>query len=867
MAKTLIIVESPAKTKTLKNFLGSDYVVEASMGHVRDLPKSKIGVDTENDFAPTYQPIADRKDVLKKLAAAAKSADHVLLASDPDREGEAIAWHLAEALGLKNARRIQFNEITRQAVQQALREPRDVNMERVNAQQARRVLDRLIGYNLSPVLSSKIQKGLSAGRVQSVAVRLICEREREIQAFVPEEYWSLTALLTPQPPEPRFVFAAKLHSRGGTRVEPKSEDDIAGILNDIDRAEYRVHDVKKREQKRNAAAPFITSTLQQEAARKLGFGNRRTMSVAQGLYEGVELGSLGSVGLITYMRTDSVRVAAEAQAEALQYIHEKYDATLTAKQAGYSYAPNAPRQFKTKGAAQDAHEAIRPTSVYRDPETVGAYLNSDQMRLYRIIWQRFVASQMMPAVMDVTTADIAARGPKTTGDPYIFRATGSIVKFDGFMRVYTEGKDTEEVSDDEQPPLPPLAKDQPLDLDKLEPRQHFTEPPPRFTEATIVKALEEQGVGRPSTYASIISTIRDRGYVELESKRFTPTELGFKVNDQLVKHFPSVVDVKFTADMETKLDDVEEGKADWVSLLRDFYGPFALTVKNAKAEMENIKPPPVESPYHCPFTGKVMLLRQSRYGAFLGCSGYPKCKRILKVNAENAPVDGENFACGLPEKDGGPSAEENAKMSGYAGVSGEPAAPVNPADLPNATQYVCPEDRGRMLTRQSRFGPFLGCSEYPKCRTTLKIDAAGTPLEGQTFACTYSEARAGKGGKKPGGRTTGAAKKPAASARKSATAKSVTTAKTTPVKKTTALKITASGADGPAKTTASGTAVKKAPVRKTAAAVPAKKAATKANGTNGATANGAEKTAAKGSAGVTKAAASRRASSAAVTEE
>jgi len=734
MAKALIIVESPAKTKTLKNFLGSEYQVEASMGHVRDLPEKKLGVDIEHDFAPTYVPLKDRADVLKRLETAAKNASVVYLASDPDREGEAIAWHLAEALKLTNPRRIQFNEITRQAVQQAIQQPRTLDMDRVNAQQARRVLDRLVGYKLSPVLWKKIQKGLSAGRVQSVAVRIICEREREILAFVPEEYWSLTATLTPQPPEKRFLFAARLHSRGGQRLEPKTQEEINGILADLEGAAYRVAEVKKREQKRHPAPPFITSTLQQEAARKLGFGNRRTMSVAQDLYEGIELGSQGSVGLITYMRTDSVRVAAEAQTEARQYISEKY---------GADYIPPAARQFKTKSAAQDAHEAIRPTSAYRDPESIASYLNSDQLRLYRLIWQRFVASQMNSAIMDVTTADIAASGP---GAPCIFRATGSVTKFDGFMRVYTEGKDTNEVADDEQPPLPPLSKEQPLDLVKLEPRQHFTEPPPRYTEATIVKALEEQGIGRPSTYAATIQVIRDREYVTLEDKKFYPTELGYKVNDQLVKHFPSVMDVKFTADMETKLDEVEEGHVNWVHLLHDFYDPFEKQLATATVEMENLKPQPVETEYHCPDTGRVMLLRQGRYGPFLGCSGYPECKRILNLNPDGTPVEGPNFRCGL--------------------LPPEPKAPKDPTTLPNATQYVCPEGKGVMLQRMGRRGPFLGCSSYPKCRTLLNINPDGTLKEGQEFVCTYSEENVTKTGAKR--KTTGAAKTTRATGSKAA---------------------------------------------------------------------------------------------------
>lgn len=731
MAKSLIIVESPAKTKTLKNFLGDDYIVEASMGHVRDLPERQLGVDVDNDFAPTYKPIAARKDVLKRLTAAAKGVKTVYLASDPDREGEAIAWHLAEALKLVNPVRIQFNEITKSAVQQALANPRTVDVDRVDAQQARRVLDRLVGYKLSPVLWSKIQKGLSAGRVQSVAVRLICERERAVLAFVPEEYWSLTALLTPVSPEKRFEFPSKLHSRGGERVEPKSEVDINQILSDLEGANYSIHEVKKREQKRNAAAPFITSTLQQEASRKLGFSNRRTMSVAQALYEGIELGSEGSVGLITYMRTDSVRISAEAQADTRKFITEKY---------GSPYLPNAPKQFKTKGSAQDAHEAIRPTYVRHEPDTIARFLDKDELKLYRLIWQRYVASQMNPAVMDVTTADIAAirENQPTSEAPYLFRSTGSTVKFDGFMRVYMEGKDTEEVADDEQPPLPPLSKDQPLDLVNLLPKQHFTEPLPRYTEATIVKALEEQGIGRPSTYANIISTIRDRNYVDLLEKRFYPTELGFKVTDQLVKHFPTVMDIKFTADMETKLDEVEEGKENWVDLLRNFYDPFAKSVEAAKVEMENLKPAPVETEYKCPSTGKVMYLRQSRFGPFLGCSGFPDCRRILKLNPNGSPAEGLNFSCGLDAPVAGTAQSDGGAPAGIPSV-------VDPSSLPNATEYVCPSGHGGvMMLRSSRFGPFLGCSNYPKCRTMLKVGADGKLQDGQAeiFKCTWSEENA-----------------------------------------------------------------------------------------------------------------------------
>ncbi len=747
MAKALIIVESPTKIKTFKNLLGSDYLVDASVGHIRDLPEKKLGVDIDHDFLPTYEVDKKKADLLRRLSAQASEVGVVYLASDNDREGEAIAWHLDETLKLRNSRRIVYNELSKQAIEHAIANPRSIDMDLVNAQQARRVLDRLVGYKLSPVLWKKIQKGLSAGRVQSVVLRLICDREREILAFVPEEYWSLTATLTPQPPKPRFPFDAKLHSRARKKLDPKTQADIDSILADLVGADFTVAEVKQKEQKRNPAPPFTTSTVQQEASRKLGFSNRRTMSVAQDLYEGIDLGEQGSVGLITYMRTDSVRVGAEPQAEARQFIATKY---------GADYVPDTPRTYKTKSSAQDAHEAIRPTSAMREPDQVARFLGSDQLRLYRLIWQRFVASQMNSAVMDVTTADIDAVGEpmRSAGGeravPYTFRSTGSVMKFDGFMRVYTEGKDTEEISDDEQPPLPPLARGQGLDLIKLDPRQHFTEPPPRYTEATIVKKMEDVDIGRPSTWASFIQVIRERKYVELREKRFYPTELGFTVSDQLVKHFPSIMDVQFTADMDHKLDDVAQGTVDWTSLLRAFYDPFELQIEAAKTEMENLKPQPVETEICCPDTGKPMLLRTGRYGPFLGCSGFPECKKILKLDADGTPIEGVNFTCGL--------LPQGAK------------APVDPASLPNATDHVCPNGVGRMLVRASRYGPFLGCSEYPKCRSTLKITTGGELLPDQEFACTYKEPAKGSG-RKSGAAARTVTRKPAATAAKAAPAK------------------------------------------------------------------------------------------------
>lgn len=612
MGKPLIIVESPAKTKTLKNFLGSGYRVEASMGHIRDLPKSKLGVDIDNDFTPEYRAIPDRREVLKKLKEAAKDAPDVYLASDPDREGEAIAWHLQEALQLDSPKRIEFNEITRSAVAHALDQPRQVDMRRVNAQQARRVLDRLVGYQLSPLLWRKVKRNLSAGRVQSVAVRLICDREREIQAFVPVEYWSIFAKLSPV--EELFPFEAKLHQKNGDKIELGNEEQANTVLSDLKDAHYIVNKVTRKEQKRNAAAPFTTSTLQQEASRKLGFSSKRTMMIAQQLYEGISLGEEGSVGLITYMRTDSTRISGEALAEARQYIGDTY---------GKEYLPASPRQFKRKNA-QDAHEAIRPTSAMRHPDIIAQFLERDQLRLYRLIWQRFIASQMAPAVYDVVSVDIAANA-------YIFRATGSTIKFAGFTAVYTEGKDDAKVADEDKPPLPKLDEGELLRLLELCPNQHFTEPPPRYNEATLVRALEENGIGRPSTYASIISTIQDRRYVVLEQKRFHPTELGFAVTDLLIKHFPDIMSVKFTASVEDKLDDVEEGEMEWIKLLRDFYGPFEETLEHAKEHMERVKLTPKESDQVCPKCGKIMLIRESRFGEFLGCSGYPECKTTMPI--------------------------------------------------------------------------------------------------------------------------------------------------------------------------------------------------------------------------------------------
>ncbi|MCC6444562.1 MAG: type I DNA topoisomerase [Armatimonadetes bacterium] len=703
MSKSLIIVESPAKTKTLKRFLGRDFQVLASMGHVRDLPKSKLGVDIENDFTPSYTNIRERLQTLKELKKAVEGAKQVYLASDPDREGEAIAWHLSQALKLEHPLRIEFNEITESAVRSALARPRQIDLPRVNAQQARRVLDRLVGYKLSPLLWKKVQRNLSAGRVQSVAVRLICEREREIQAFAPVEYWSLTARLTPQTSV--SPFEARLIERRGEKIELHNQAEAEAVIHALKEASYAVRKIRQRQQKRNAAPPFITSTLQQEAARKLGFSARRTMSLAQQLYEGVELGADGHIGLITYMRTDSVRVASEAQAEAREFIQETY---------GESYVPAQPRQFRSRGKVQDAHEAIRPTSIRRRPESVEAFLDRDQLRLYRLIWQRFVASQMEPAVYDIVTVDIAALD-------YLFRAVGSTLKFPGFTIVYTEGRDEQQPeSDEDNPALPRLSEGESLDLLALTPRQHFTEPPPRYTEPTLVKALEEKGIGRPSTYATILSTILERGYVEMADKKFHPTELGFVVTDMLVKHFPNIMDVQFTAGVEDHLDDIEEGSLDWIQLLRDFYAPFEETLNRAQNEIEAVKVAPKETDIPCPNCGKNMVIRRSRFGEFLGCSGYPECKTILKHEKDaGIPCPKEGCSGRIMER-------KSKKKRTFYGCTRYPECDFVSWDKP--LDRACP-DCGAYLVEKKGRSPAIACSS-PACAYRESVQTPENQMSG-----------------------------------------------------------------------------------------------------------------------------------------
>ncbi len=634
MAKKLVIVESPAKAKTIEKFLGHDFEVRASMGHIIDLPKKGLGVNTRKDFAPQYEIIEKKDKLIAELKAASRRADEVFLAPDPDREGEFIAWSLKETLGLQNPRRAVFNEITKGAVQQAIKKPRDINEDLFNAQQARRVLDRLVGYKISPLLWRRIQSGTSAGRVQSVALRLICDREAEIRAFVPEEYWSITALLSKQGQKERFEAnlitrlkdmadfnsaestsqgeeqatassngqngAKKVQAEKG-RIKISSQAEADAILKDLQGAVYTVLKVEEKEQRRQPNPPYTTSTMQQEASSRLAFKPKKTMSLAQQLYEGIELGERGQQGLITYMRTDSTRVSDEAQAKVKGYIAQEF---------GRPYVGQG-RVGKVRANTQDAHEAIRPTDVALTPQVVKAYLSLDQFKLYNMIWRRFVASFMTPAVFDTVRVDIVA-------GQYVFRATGSHLKFPGFYAVWQR--------EDEEKTLPVLSPNEALDLHKLTPEQHFTQPRPRYSEASLIKELEEQGIGRPSTYVPIISTIQDRGYVDQEQRRFVPTWLGITVNEVMNKHFPEIVDTGFTAEMERKLDDVEEGRQPWTEFLRSFYSDFKVTMDKAEAEMDRVQKPVEEIDEICPECGRNLVIRTGRFGRFISCSGFPECR-------------------------------------------------------------------------------------------------------------------------------------------------------------------------------------------------------------------------------------------------
>ncbi|MDX8362265.1 type I DNA topoisomerase [Cytobacillus sp. IB215316] len=614
MSDYLVIVESPAKAKTIERYLGKKYKVKASMGHVRDLPKSQMGVDIDKNFDPKYITIRGKGPVLKELKNAAKKAKKIYLAADPDREGEAIAWHLAHSLAIdvNSNCRVVFNEITKDAIKESFKHPRAINMDLVDAQQARRVLDRLVGYNISPLLWKKVKKGLSAGRVQSVAVRLIIDREKEIGEFIPEEYWSIRSDFV----KGKKQFEAFFHSIEGEKLELKSEDDVKSVLSKINGNEFKVNNVTRKERKRNPALSFTTSSLQQEAARKLNFRAKKTMMLAQQLYEGIELGKGGTVGLITYMRTDSTRISDTAQNEAAAYIEDKY---------GTQYLSEDKRNKKKKANTQDAHEAIRPTGTHRDPASIKQYLSRDQFRLYKLIWERFVASQMAPATMDTMTVVLENEG-------VMFKAHGSKVKFPGFMKVYVESTDDQE--EEKNHMLPDLQKGDTIISKDLEPKQHFTQPPPRYTEARLVKTLEELGIGRPSTYAPTLDTIQRRGYVALENKRFTPTELGEIVLDLIVEFFPDIIDVEFTANMERNLDEIEVGDVEWISIIDKFYQDFEKHLTKAEKEMEKVEIKDEPAGVDCELCGNPMVIKMGRYGKFMACSNFPDCRNTKPIVKE-----------------------------------------------------------------------------------------------------------------------------------------------------------------------------------------------------------------------------------------
>ena len=610
MADNLIIVESPSKANTIKKFLGSNYKVVASKGHIRDLPKSRMGVDIEHDFEPEYINIRGKGTLINELKKYAKDAKHVYLATDPDREGEAIAWHLAYILQIPDSSlcRVTFNEITKDTVQKSIKEPRKIDMNLTNAQQARRIMDRIVGYEISPILWKKVRKGLSAGRVQSVAVKLIVDREEEIEKFIPEEYWNINAILIKNDEK----FSAKLAALNGKKIELHNKQEVDSIIKEIENANYIVKDVKKGTRKKSPAPPFTTSTMQQEASRKLGFPIKKTMSVAQGLFEGIKVLDRGTVGLITYMRTDSTRVSEEARGFAKKYITTKY---------GDNFYEN--RYYKKSSGAQDAHEAIRPTFIDLEPDKIKANLTTDQYKLYKLIYNRFIASQMASAEYDTVSATINT----DTKNVYSFKANGQILKFKGFMTLYVEDRD-DKTNEDLESKIPELTIGETLKKDKLETKQSFTEPPARYTEASLVKALEEKGIGRPSTYATIISTIIDRHYVEKNQKQLAPTELGKVVNKLLVESFPDIINVEFTANIENQFDEVAEGKEEWKEVLREFYAPFEKELKKIDEELEHVQVKEEESNIKCEKCGRTMVIKYGRYGKFLACPGYPECKNI-----------------------------------------------------------------------------------------------------------------------------------------------------------------------------------------------------------------------------------------------
>jgi DNA topoisomerase I len=736
MPKSLLIVESPTKAKTLQKYLGSDIKVVSSKGHIKDLPKNELGVDLKHDFQPEYVTILGKAKVIQELKKAAAGVPKIYLGPDPDREGEAIAWHIAEALGEENHKfyRVLLLELTPKAIKEALAKPVKLDRPRYDAQQARRVLDRLVGYQISPLLWDKVKRGLSAGRVQSVALRLVADRERAIRAFVPDEYWTLDACLAAAAPPP---FVAHLLKHKGKSLKPGSVVQVEGILDALESAEFKVAKVEKKPQKRNPAPPFITSSLQMEASRKLRFTPKKTMSLAQKLYEGMELGEEGPVGLITYMRTDSTRVSAEA----LEAVRAFIDGTY-----GADYLPKAPNRYKSPKGAQEAHEAIRPTGVDRRPQDLKPFLGRDELALYELIWRRFVASQMTPAIFQLTTVDIAAAD-------YIFRATASVLQFPGFTAVYQESREEEEANGIGK--LPPLTVGEVVELRDFDPQQHFTKPPARYTEASLIKELEVQGIGRPSTYATILSNLQDRLYVLKEKSALRPTEMGLVVSDLLVESFPEVMDPKFTAGLESELDRVAEGALSWQEVMRDFYGPFSQLLTAAKGGMKKVKSVPTG--LKCPQCGEELVVRWGKNGEFLGCSAYPKCGftadfshdsrgNIVVQGTEPAAAgqeDADQALAAVAAKNGDtglrcPKCDKElivrrGRMGEFLGCSGYPkckftqnftrdaSGKVVPMDRQSETSYTCPREGcdGQLTRRRSRRGFFYGCSNYPKCDFTL----------------------------------------------------------------------------------------------------------------------------------------------------
>ncbi len=681
MSDYLVIVESPAKAKTIGKYLGKKYVVKASMGHVRDLPKSQMGVSVEENYEPRYITIRGKGPVLKELKTAAKKAKRIYLAADPDREGEAIAWHLAHSLNIDEHSdcRVVFNEITKNAIKDAFKQPRPINMDLVDAQQARRILDRLVGYNISPLLWKKVKKGLSAGRVQSVAVKLITDREKEIQSFVPEEYWSIQGQFS----YGQEQFEARFHSINGNKETLSTEEDVNHVLGTLSGANFRIAEVKKRERKRNPVAPFTTSSLQQEAARKLNFRAKKTMLIAQQLYEGIDLGKQGTVGLITYMRTDSTRISDTAKQETFEYIQKNY---------GEEYTKKEVQKQKQDKKTQDAHEAIRPTSVMYEPKQMKEYLSRDQLRLYRLVWERLVASEMAPAVMDTMTVDLENNG-------VIFRANGSKLKFPGFMKVYIEGNDDNKKEEDRL--LPDLQESEIVEKQELNPNQHFTQPPPRYTEARLVKTLEELGIGRPSTYAPTLDTIQRRGYVALDEKRFVPTELGEIVLDLIVEFFPEILDVEFTAKMEEDLDSIEDGRDNWIEIIDQFYKSFEKRLEVAEEEMEEVEIKDEPAGEDCEKCGHEMVYKMGRYGKFMACSNFPDCrntKAIVKDIGVKCPT------C----KEGNIVERKSKKRRIFYGCDRYPECEFVSWDKPIARP--CPKCENLLVEKKSKKGVFVACT-------------------------------------------------------------------------------------------------------------------------------------------------------------